>query len=99
MRPRGAPSVVSEVLETPGYTIQEAEDGPSDLSILDSNTRIDLLISDVGLPGGLNGCQVADAARARQPSLKGPYSTDLPQATPACLMLSVEAAAHGGECG
>jgi CheY-like chemotaxis protein len=70
MRPRGAPSVVSEVLEPRGYTILEAEDGPSDLSILDSNARIDLLITDVGLPGGLNGRQVADAARARRPGVK-----------------------------
>jgi PAS domain S-box-containing protein len=62
--------LVSEVLETQGYTILEAEDGPSGLRILDSNARIDLLITDVGLPGGLNGRQVADAARARRPGLK-----------------------------
>jgi PAS domain S-box-containing protein len=62
--------LVSEVLEEQGYTILEAEDGPSGLRILDSNARIDLLITDVGLPGGLNGRQVADAARARRPGLK-----------------------------
>jgi DNA-binding response OmpR family regulator len=40
------------------------------LRILNSTTRIDLLVTDVGLPGGLNGRQVADAGRARRPDLK-----------------------------
>jgi CheY-like chemotaxis protein len=75
MWPRGAPSVVSEALETRGYTTLEAEDGASDLSILDSNARIDLLIADVGLPGGLNGRQVADAARAQPSGLKVVFIT------------------------
>jgi CheY-like chemotaxis protein len=40
------------------------------LKILQSETRIDLLLTDVGLPGGMNGRQVADAARALRPNLK-----------------------------
>jgi CheY-like chemotaxis protein len=40
------------------------------LKVLDSNARIDLLITDVGLPGGMNGRQVADAARVGRPDLK-----------------------------
>ena len=35
-----------------------------------SDARIDLLITDVGLPGGINGRQVADAARVKRPDLK-----------------------------
>ncbi|MEA2739364.1 MAG: hypothetical protein QOH05_2671, partial [Acetobacteraceae bacterium] len=62
--------LVSEVLEDQGYKILQAEDGPAGLRILESTVRIDLLITDVGLPGGLNGRQVADAARARRPDLK-----------------------------
>jgi PAS domain S-box-containing protein len=62
--------LVSEVLQDLGYNILLAEDGPSGLHILESSARIDLLITDVGLPGGLNGRQVADAARARRPGLK-----------------------------
>jgi hypothetical protein len=54
--------LIVEVLEEAGYTALEAEDGPSGLTILRSNAAIDLLISDVGLPGGMNGRQVADAA-------------------------------------
>jgi DNA-binding response OmpR family regulator len=47
-----------------------AQDGPTGLLILDSNTQLDLLVTDVGLPGGLNGRQVADAGRVRRPDLK-----------------------------
>jgi PAS domain S-box-containing protein len=62
--------VVVEVLEAAGYTAIEAGDGPSGLKILQSAMHIDLLITDVGLPGGLNGRQVADAARTMRPQLK-----------------------------
>jgi len=62
--------LVAEVLEELGYTPIEAEDGPSALKVLRSDDRLDLLITDVGLPGGLNGRQVADAGRAVRPGLK-----------------------------
>ncbi|CAN7677480.1 PAS domain S-box protein [Rhizobium sp. LjRoot98] len=62
--------LIVEVLEEAGYVALEAEDGPSGLKILQSDARIDLLITDVGLPGGLNGRQVADAARLTRPDLK-----------------------------
>jgi len=62
--------LVAEVLSDAGYNVIEAPDGPSGLAILSSNRRIDLLISDVGLPGGMNGRQVADAARVSRPDLK-----------------------------
>ena len=62
--------LVSDVLGEAGYRVLEAVDGPSGLKILQSDARIDLLISDVGLPGGFNGRQVADAARQTRPDLK-----------------------------
>jgi len=62
--------LISEVLQEAGYACLEAGDGPSGLKILQSGARIDLLITDVGLPGGMNGRQVADAARATSPGLK-----------------------------
>ena len=62
--------LVAEVLEDLGYTAIEASDGPSGVEVLRSDARIDLLISDVGLPGGLNGRQVADAGRAVRPGLR-----------------------------
>ncbi|MDT9600291.1 GAF domain-containing protein [Sphingosinicella rhizophila] len=62
--------LVGEVLAEAGYAAIEAADGPTGLQILKSDARIDLLITDVGLPGGLNGRQVADAARVARPDLK-----------------------------
>ena len=62
--------LVSEVLENLGYTAIEASDGPAGLKVLRSDARIDLLVTDVGLPGGMNGRQVAEAGRAVRPKLK-----------------------------
>jgi PAS domain S-box-containing protein len=62
--------LVVDVLNELGYTAIEAADGHSGLKILESTARIDLLITDIGLPGGLNGRQVADAARTIRPDLK-----------------------------
>jgi len=62
--------LVSEVLEEHGYAVVEASDGPSAMRILRSDVKIDLLITDVGLPNGMNGRQIADAARQGRPELK-----------------------------
>jgi PAS domain S-box-containing protein len=62
--------LVTEVLQELGYHAIEAADGPSGLDVLRSSARIDLLVSDVGLPGGMNGRQLADAGRALRPDLK-----------------------------
>jgi PAS domain S-box-containing protein len=59
-----------DVLEEAGYIAIEAGDGPTGLKVLQSSVRIDLLITDVGLPGGMNGRQVAEAARVNRPGLK-----------------------------
>jgi len=61
--------LVREVLQDMGFTVIEAADGPSGLSLLQSAQRVDLLVTDVGLPG-LNGRQLADAARVVRPGLK-----------------------------
>lgn len=62
--------LVSEALTEMGCHVLEAEDGASGLRILHSDVRIDLLVSDVGLPGEMNGRQMADAARQRRPELR-----------------------------
>lgn len=63
-------SLIVDVLTDGGYHVIEAADGPSGLKVLQSDLRIDLLITDVGLPGGMNGRQVADAGRVGRPKLK-----------------------------
>ena len=62
--------LMTEVLEDLGYTAIEAGDGGAGLQIIQSTARIDLLVTDVGLPGGINGRQLADAARAHRTDLR-----------------------------
>jgi signal transduction histidine kinase len=62
--------LIADVLSDTGYSVLEASDGPAGLRVLQSAARIDLLITDVGLPGGMNGRQVADAARTLRPDLR-----------------------------
>jgi PAS domain S-box-containing protein len=61
--------VILEMLHDQGYRTLEAVDGPSGLRILRTKQRIDLLVTDVGLPG-MNGRQLADQARETRPGLK-----------------------------
>jgi len=62
--------LVAEVLGELGYTAIESADGASALQVLRSDARIDLLVTDVGLPGGMNGRQLADFGRIARPALK-----------------------------
>jgi len=66
--------LVTETLGELGYAALEAADGPSGLAILQSDARVDLLVTDVGLPG-LNGRQLADAARLLRPGLRVLFMT------------------------
>ncbi|WP_343722738.1 response regulator, partial [Herbaspirillum seropedicae] len=61
--------VTVEVLRDLGYSVLEAEDGPSALRVVEACQEIDLLLTDVGLPNGMNGRQLADAIRAPRPDL------------------------------
>ena len=64
------PHLAAGLAREAGYVAIEAFDAASGLRALESLSRVDLLITDVGLPGGLNGRQVADAARVKRPDLK-----------------------------
>jgi PAS domain S-box-containing protein len=66
--------LVTETLAELGYAALEAHDGPSGLRVLQSDARVDLLVTDVGLPG-LNGRQLADAARLIRPGLRVLFMT------------------------
>ncbi|MBD8492667.1 PAS domain-containing protein [Pseudomonas syringae] len=61
--------LISEVLVDLGYAVLQAEHGAAALKILQQHPAIQLLVTDVGLPGGMNGRQLADAARVLSPAL------------------------------
>jgi two-component system NtrC family sensor kinase len=64
-----------EILREQGYTIHAASDAASALRLLESESGIGMLFTDVVLPGGMNGRQLADEARRRRPELKVLYAT------------------------
>lgn len=67
--------LLTDVLSELGYTVIEAADSATGLQLLRSDVHIDLLITDVGLPGGMNGRQMADAGRQLRPTLKTLFIT------------------------
>jgi signal transduction histidine kinase len=64
-----------ETLVELGYRVLEASDGQAALAILEQSPEVRLLFTDVGLPGGLNGRQLADRVLARRPWLKVLFTT------------------------
>jgi signal transduction histidine kinase len=64
-----------ELLRELGYRVLEARDGPAALKILEANSKVHLLFTDVVLPGGMTGADVARAARAIVPDLKVLFTT------------------------
>jgi CheY-like chemotaxis protein len=73
--------LVAESLTDRGYAVLSAADGPAAMRILQSAAQIDLLVTDVGLPGGMNGRQLADAARVARPALRVLFITGYAEST------------------
>jgi CheY-like chemotaxis protein len=71
--------VIADVLRELGYACIEAADGYAAMPMLTSNSQLDLLITDVGLPG-LNGRQIATIARQHRPGLKVLFVTGFAEA-------------------
>jgi PAS domain S-box-containing protein len=65
----------SSVIGELGYVVVQAANGKAALSLLDRHPDIQLLFTDVGLPGGMNGRQLADAARKKRKNLKVLFTT------------------------
>jgi CheY-like chemotaxis protein len=63
------------LLEDLGYRVLSASNGPEALEVLAKNTDVRLLFTDVIMPGGMNGRQLADAACKLRPSLKVLYTS------------------------
>jgi len=72
-------AVACGFLEDFGYDVIEAEDGLQALAKLQENPDIDLMFSDVVMPGGLNGFDLAQAARGIRPDLKVVHTSGYPK--------------------
>ncbi len=68
-------ALTAAMLRDLGYAVLEAGDGPSALALLEGGAAVQLLFTDVGLPGGMNGRQLADAARTIRSGLRVLFTT------------------------
>jgi CheY-like chemotaxis protein len=57
-------------LQDLGYRVLDAANGPAALALLDSHPEIDLLFTDMVMPGGMTGADLAEAVRDRRPGIK-----------------------------
>jgi signal transduction histidine kinase/ActR/RegA family two-component response regulator len=73
-------TIAVKQLKELGYRVLAAEDGQSALAILEQAERVDLLLTDIVMPGAMNGVELARAASARRPGLKVLLTSGFPQA-------------------
>ncbi|MBI1776721.1 MAG: PAS domain S-box protein [Proteobacteria bacterium] len=76
-----------------GYQVVDAMDGPSALELLDRSGRVDLLFTDMVMPGGMNGTELAARARQRRPGLKILFTSGYTEPALASQMLRIDGAA------
>jgi len=74
--------LIIDVLDDLGYATIDARDALAGLKVVQSDSRIDLLITDVGLPGGMTGSELAEAARQARPNLKVLFVTGYAETGP-----------------
>ncbi len=72
--------VTVKQLSSLGYAVLEAEDGPSALRLLSEHESVDLLLTDIVMPGGLNGADLGREARKMRPDLNLLYMSGFPEA-------------------
>ncbi len=70
---RDVRELVARQLVGLGYAVHAVENGPGALAHLDTGTVVDLMLTDIVMPGGMSGTDFADAARARRPGLRVVY--------------------------
>jgi CheY-like chemotaxis protein len=75
----GVAAIAQCFLESLGYRVSLAKDGPEALAVVARNQPLDILFTDVILPGGMNGREVADGVLARRPNLKLLFSSGYPE--------------------
>jgi DNA-binding NtrC family response regulator len=73
-------SLLAEALRNAGHQVSGAANAGEALAVLDRGATVDLLVTDIGLGGGMNGRQLAEAARALRPGLKVLFITGYAEA-------------------
>ena len=74
-------SIATEALEEFGYNVCSATDGPSALFQLKKNSAIDLLFTDMVMPNGMSGTELADQAQKLRPGLNILLTSGYPRET------------------
>jgi PAS domain S-box-containing protein len=64
-----------------GYTSCQAHDGASAMEVIEQNADLDLIVTDIVMPGGMNGVELAKKARERRPQIKVIYCSGFPADT------------------
>jgi CheY-like chemotaxis protein len=67
--------IAVRTLAMQGYEVVEAGNGPEAIELLSHSEHIDLLFTDIALPGGMNGVEIAEAAATIQPDIKVLFTT------------------------
>lgn len=70
--------ILSEALAEAGYHVHEAENGDEAAELIESQTRFDLLVTDIQMPGATDGIALAELIRARHPGIPVVYMTGRP---------------------
>ena len=72
--------LIADILADLGCTVLQAGDSAAGLAVLESGTQVDLLVSDIGLPGGMNGRQMAERGMRIKPRLRVLFLTGYAEA-------------------
>lgn len=75
-------AVTADLLRELGHDVLEADDADDAVQILDTRDDIDLLVTDIHMPGGLDGLALALHARRRRPGLPVVYFSGLSHVVP-----------------
>ncbi|WP_407519163.1 response regulator [Methylobacterium oryzisoli] len=74
--------LVTAELEDAGLRVIQAADGDAALTVLESDAPVDILFTDIRLPGRLDGWELAEAARTLRPDLRVIYATGFSSSAP-----------------
>ncbi len=72
-------ALTSELLSEGGYRVLSATDGNDTLSVVASEAEVQLMVTDVVMPGGMNGLELAERVKRDKPDLRILYVSGYPK--------------------